>query len=267
MRCLVRELRFNLNTWTVCALVIGCLIFLPMAEVLWHLTSPADNWEHLRDTVLGRYLKGSIILMMGTAGFAILMGVPNAWLVACCDFPGRKFFEWALILPLAIPTYIAAYAYFDLLEQLNPLLVWVRLNYGTEAMTALSDSLVYPVTILVMAAVLYPYVYLVARSAFSRQSIHCIEVARTLGLGPATTFWRVALPMSRPAIIAGVSLVVMETLNDYGAVKQFGVSTFTTGIFRTWQSMGNMEEALRLAACLMGLILLLLCLENLMMHR
>ena len=244
------------------AVLLGLFLFLPMAEVLWHITSPAENWEHLRDTVLGRYLKGSAILLVGTAGLSLLLGVSTAWLVACCEFPGRRFFEWALILPLAIPTYIAAFAYFDLLDRLTPLLIWVRTNISPEAMTWLSDMMVYPVTTVVLAAVLYPYVYLVARAAFSRQGSRFAEAAQTLGHEPQSVFWRVALPLARPAIIGGLALVIMETLNDYGAVKHFGVPTFTTGIFRTWVSMGDLPGALRLAACLMVLILFLLLLEK-----
>ena len=262
LRRLKQELRFKLNAWTLASLAVGLMLFLPMAEVLWHLTSPAENWEHLRDTVLGRYFKGSIILVLGTAALSVLLGVSSAWLVACCEFPGRKIFEWALILPLSIPTYIAAYAYFDLLDQITPLLIWVRLNISPEAMTLLSDTMVYPVTIVVLAAVLYPYVYLVARAAFARQSSQCIEAARTLGHGPQSTFWRVALPLARPAIVGGVALVIMETLNDYGAVEHFNLPTFTTGIFRTWISGGDLPGALRLAACLMALILFLLVMEK-----
>ena len=262
LRNLKHELRFKLNIWTVSALFIGIIIFLPMAGVIWNISSPAENWEHLRDTVLGRYLKGSSILLLGTVVLSILMGVSSAWLVACCEFPGRKFFEGALILPLAIPTYIAAYAYFDLVEYLNPLLIWVRLNISPSAMMMLNDVIVYLVTIMVLASVLYPYVYLVTRATFAIQSSQCIEVARTLGHGVGSTFWRVALPLARPAIVGGVSLVIMETLNDYGAVKHFGVSTFTTGIFRTWLSLNDMPGALRLAACLMAFILLIMLLEK-----
>ena len=262
MRRLKHEFRFNLNAWTISAVLIGLILFLPMAEVLWHLTQPAENWEHIRDTVFGRYLKGSILLVTGTATLSILFGVLSAWLVACCEFPGRKIFEWALILPFAIPTYIAAYAYFDLIDRLTPLLIWVRDNINQEAMTQLNDTIVYPVTIIVLASVLYPYVYLVARTAFTRQSSQYIEAARTLGHGPHSTFWRMALPLARPAIVGGVALVVMETLNDYGAVKHFNIPTFTTGIFRTWLSGGDLPGALRLAACLMAFIFLLLVLEN-----
>tara|TARA_B100000965_G_scaffold283983_1_gene241908 strand:+ start:466 stop:2109 length:1644 start_codon:yes stop_codon:yes gene_type:complete len=262
LRFIKHEFYFKLNAWTISALVIGLVLFLPMAEVVWHLTMPAESWEHLRDTVLGQYIKGSLILVVGTAALSIFLGVSSAWLVASCKFPGRKFFEWTLILPLAIPTYIAAYSYFDLLDKLNPFLIWIRLNISTEAMALVSDAIVYPVTIIVLASVLYPYVYLVARAAFIQQSNQCIEAARTLGHGPHSTFWRTALPLARPAIIGGVSLVIMETLNDYGAVKHFNIPTFTTGIFRTWLSIGDLPGALRLAACLMVLILFLLILEK-----
>ena len=262
LRRLKHEFCFNLNPWTISAVLIGLILFLPMAEVLWHLTKPAENWEHLRDTVFGRYLKGSILLVVGTATLSILFGVSSAWLVACCEFPGRKIFEWALILPFAIPTYIAAYAYFDLIDRLTPLLIWVRVNINQEAMTLLNDTIVYPVTIIVLASVLYPYVYLVARTAFTRQSSQYIESARTLGHGPHSTFWCMALPLARPAIVGGVALVVMETLNDYGAVEHFNIPTFTTGIFRTWLAGGDLPGALRLAACLMTFILLLLVLEK-----
>ena len=263
-RNLGHEFRFKLNAWTLTALILGLLVFIPMAEVLWQLTDPAENWEHLKETVLGRYLKDSLILVAGTVFLSVVAGVSCAWLVTCCEFPGRKLFEWALVLPLAVPTFIAAYAYFDLLDMLTPLLIWVRINVSPDAMIFLSDFLVYPVTALVMASVLYPYVYLLARASFSSQGGQLIEAAQTLGYKPKSIFFRVALPLARPAIVAGASLVIMETLNDYGAVKHFGVSTFTTGIFRTWFALNDMAGALRLAALLMLFILFLLFLERIL---
>ena len=263
-RNLRHEFRFKLNAWTLTAIVLGLLVFIPMAEVLWQLTDPAENWEHLKETVLGRYLKDSLILVAGTVFLSVVAGVSCAWLVTCCEFPGRKLFEWALVLPLAVPTFIAAYAYFDLLDMLTPLLIWVRINVSPDAMIFLSDFLVYPVTALVMASVLYPYVYLLARASFSSQGGQLIEAAQTLGYKPKSIFFRIALPLARPAIVAGASLVIMETLNDYGAVKHFGVSTFTTGIFRTWFALNDMSGALRLAALLMLFILFLLFLERIL---
>ena len=139
---------------------------------------------------MGRYLKDSLILVAGTVFLSIAAGVSCAWLVTCCEFPGRRIFEWALVLPLAVPTFIAAYAYFDLLDMLTPLLIWVRINVGPDVMIFLSDFLVYPVTALVMASVLYPYVYLLARASFSRQGGQLIEAAQTLGYNPKSIFFR-----------------------------------------------------------------------------
>lgn len=269
-RNLGHEIRFKLNAWTLTAIVLGLLVFIPMAEVLWRLTDHAENWEHLKETVLGRYLEDSLILVTGTVFLSVVAGVSCAWLVTCCEFPGRKLFEWALVVPLAVPTFIAAYAYFDLLvmieEEFIPLVIWARTNSPEDLETVifLLDSLKYPVTILVMASVLYPYVYLLARASFSRQGRQLIEAAQTLGYKPKSIFFRVALPLARPAIVAGASLVIMETLNDYGAVKHFGLSTFTIGIFRTWNGMDDLPGALHLASMLMLFILLLLLAERIL---
>ena len=239
-----------------------------MATVLWNLSNPPENWEHLKETVLGTYLMDSLILVAGTVLLSVLAGVSCAWLVTCCDFPGQKFLQWALVLPLAVPTFIAAYGYFDLLgiieEKMIPLVIWARTQSpeNLDNVIFLLDSLKYPVTILVMASVLYPYVYLLARASFFSQGSRLIEAARTLGYKPRSVFFRVALPLARPAIVAGASLVAMETLNDYGAVKHFGVSTFTIGIFRTWLGLDDLSGALRLASLLMLFILSLLVLER-----
>ncbi|MBF89764.1 MAG: ABC transporter permease [Candidatus Marinimicrobia bacterium] len=233
-----------------------------MAEILWNFNNNSENWGHIKQTILERYILGSFILVSGTAFFSIIAGVSSAWLISCCEFPGRRFFEWALILPLAIPTYIAAYAYFDLIDLLNPFLVWIRLIFGSKTMNDINEILVYTVTIMIIGSVLYPYVYLLARASFSRQSNQLIQAAQTLGHHPKSIFWKISLPMARPAIVAGTSLVIMETLNDYGAVKHFGIPTFTTGIFRSWLGMGDMPSALRLASFLMLFILLLLLVEK-----
>ena len=267
-RSLAFEFRFPLNGWTLTGLALGLLVFLPMATVLWNLSNPPENWEHLKETVLGTYLMDSLILVAGTVLLSVLAGVSCAWLVTCCDFPGQKFLQWALVLPLAVPTFIAAYGYFDLLgiieEKMIPLVIWARTQSpeNLDNVIFLLDSLKYPVTILVMASVLYPYVYLLARASFFSQGSRLIEAARTLGYKPRSVFFRVALPLARPAIVAGASLVAMETLNDYGAVKHFGVSTFTIGIFRTWLGLDDLSGALRLASLLMLFILGLLVLER-----
>ena len=262
LRTLKQELLFKLNGWTVVSLLVGLFIFFPIGEILLSMNSQSSNWSHLKETVLLTYFLNSFILVFGTAFISLIFGVSSAWLISNYQFKYGKILEWALVLPLAIPTYIAAYAYFDILELFNPLLVWVRNNINIEAMQLLNDSLVYFVTILVMSSVLYPYIYLLARSAFLKQGKQLRDAAKTLGYNEKSVFWKIALPMARPAIIAGVSLVVMETLNDYGAVKHFGIPTFTSGIFRTWLGMGDLVGALQLSAVLIFFIFLLLALEK-----
>jgi len=262
LRILKQELLFKLNGWTVVSLLVGLFIFFPIGEILLSMNSQSSNWSHLKETVLFTYFLNSFILVFGTAFISLIFGVSSAWLISNYQFKYGKILEWALVLPLAIPTYIAAYAYFDILELFNPLLVWVRNNINIEAMQLLNDSLVYFVTILVMSSVLFPYIYLLARSAFLKQGKQLRDAAKTLGYNEKSVFWKIALPMARPAIIAGVSLVVMETLNDYGAVKHFGIPTFTSGIFRTWLGMGDLVGALQLSAVLIFFIFLLLALEK-----
>ena len=262
LRILKQELLFKLNGWTVVSLLVGLFIFFPIGEILLSINSQSSNWSHLKETVLLTYFLNSFILVFGTAFISLIFGVSSAWLISNYQFKYGKILEWALVLPLAIPTYIAAYAYFDILEMFNPLLVWVRNSINIEAMQLLNDSLVYFVTILVMSSVLYPYIYLLARSAFLKQGKQLRDAAKTLGYNEKSVFWKIALPMARPAIIAGVSLVVMETLNDYGAVKHFGIPTFTSGIFRTWLGMGDLVGALQLSAVLIFFIFLLLALEK-----
>ena len=262
LRILKQELLFKLNGWTVVSLLVGLFIFFPIGEILLSINSQSSNWSHLKETVLLTYFLNSFILVFGTAFISLIFGVSSAWLISNYQFKYGKILEWALVLPLAIPTYIAAYAYFDILELFNPLLVWIRNSINIEAMQLLNDSLVYFVTILVMSSVLYPYIYLLARSAFLKQGKQLRDAAKTLGYNEKSVFWKIALPIARPAIIAGVSLVVMETLNDYGAVKHFGIPTFTSGIFRTWLGMGDLVGALQLSAVLIFFIFLLLALEK-----
>jgi len=183
-------------------------------------------------------------------------------MVTAYKFPGDQILKWALVLPLAIPTYIAAYAYFDILDILNPFLIWVRSIFGFEAMQIVNNVLVYFFTALILGSVLYPYVYLLTRASFSLQGNRFIEVARSLGHSRNSIFWKIILPLSRPAIVAGISLVIMETLSDYGAVKHFGVQTFTYGIFRTWLGMGDLASALRLAVVLLAFTLTILYFEK-----
>ena len=237
---------------------------MPVIVVAVRLFEPSDGvWQHLADTVLVRYIGNTAALMVGVGIGVSVVGVGTAWLVTMCRFPGSTVLRWALLLPLAVPTYIIGYTYTDLLQFAGPLQTamrsatgWGRADYWFPEIRSLGG------VIAVMTAVLYPYVYLLARSAFLAQSVCVLEVSRTLGRGPLNTFAKVALPLARPAIIAGVALALMEVLADFGTVQYFGVDTFTTGIYRTWFALGNPVAAAQLAAMLMLCVLTVLLLER-----
>jgi iron(III) transport system permease protein len=226
---------------------------------------PSENiWPHLIQTTLPRYLLNSLVLMMATGLFAGCLGVAAAWLVAMKEFPARKLLEWALLLPLSIPTYIGAYALVDFWEYAGPFQTVLREIFG---FTSAADYW-FPETrsrgaaIIVFSFSLYPYVYLLARSAFREQSPRAIETARALGCGPWASFWKVGLPLARPAVVVGIAIVMMETLNDFGAVEFFAVQTLTTGIFTVWLEASNSGGAAQIATVMLALVFILLMLER-----
>ena len=249
---------------TVFAVALAAMLALPVIVVLLNLLTPStDTWRHLAGTVLGDYITNSLLLMLGVAFGVIIGGVSTAWLTTMCRFPGRRVFEWALLLPMAVPAYVMAYAYTDLLQFAGPvqsllreLTGWGVHEYWFPDVRSLGGAIV------MLALVLYPYVYLLARAAFLEQSDSMLEVARVSGYGPWGTFRRVALPLARPGIVAGTALALMEALADYGTVAYFGVNTFTTGIFRAWFSLGDHTAAAQLSAMLLGFVFLLLLLER-----
>lgn len=254
--------RDKLWRWSV--LLTAALLTLPVLIIFSQLLQPmGPTWSHLVDTVLADYIKNSLLLMLEVSVGTLLLGVSSAWLVTMCRFPGRKIFEWALLLPLAMPAYIIAYTYtgmFDIAgpfqEALREFTGWHYGDYFFPEIRSLWGAG------LMLSLVLYPYVYLMARSAFLEQSSCVMDVSRTLGNGAWRTFFHVALPLARPAIIAGLSLALMETLADYGTVHYFGVSTFTTGIFRTWFGLDDSVAAAQLAAMLVSFVFTLILLEK-----
>ena len=248
------EIYFKLNIWTFTSTILCLLIIIPIAVIGFQFGIYSENWNHIKSTVLNKYIFSTVILVIGTSFLSAIIGVLCAFFVSFCKFPGRKFFEWGLILPLTIPTYIAAYSYYDILEIFNPLMLLIRERYSIHAMNLFNDILVYICIILILTSVLFPYVYLSTRASFLSQGNNLIEAAKTLGFSQFRIFWKVILPLSRPAIIAGLSLVIMETLNDYGAVEYFGIPTFTVGIFRSWLGMNDLDSALKLSIYLLSFI-------------
>ncbi len=256
--------RWRPDAWTLGVCAVAAVFALPLLTIAAFVAQPAgDVWGHLVATVLPRYVGNSLALALGVGVGTLLIGVTTAWLTSMCEFPGRRFFTWALLLPLAMPSYIIAYTYTGLLEYAGPVQEALRAatgwgygDYWFPEIRSLGGA------IAMLTLVLFPYVYLLARAAFLEQSVCALEVARTLGCGPWRAFFTIAVPLARPAIVAGLSLVLMETLAEYGAVHYFGVSTFTTGIFRTWFGLGDVGAAAQLAAVLLGFVFVLVILER-----
>ena len=249
--------------WSLAALVIAALAGLPIAAILLAATSGGiDALAHLARTVLGEYVLNTGLLMLLAGSFAAVVGTGCAWLVVATDFPGRRVLGWALVLPLAVPAYIAAYIYADMLDFAGPvqsglrgLTGWGPGDYAFPAIRSLGGGA------LVLGLVLYPYVYLLARTAFATQSLTQFRAARSLGAGPARAFRQVALPAARPAIAGGLALVLMEVLADFGVAEYFAIPTFSTGIFRSWLAMGDKASALKLAAVMLLFVVALVALE------
>lgn len=241
----------------------------PLLALLSFVGQPTDGlWQHLARTVLAEYLLNTLLLCLGVAALALAAGTGTAWLVTMYRFPGQRILNWALVLPLAMPAYVLAYAYTDALQVTGPvqtmlrdLTGWGVRDYWFPNVRSLGGA------VFVLAAVLYPYVYVLARAAFVEQSVCALEVSRTLGCSPLASFRRVGLPLARPAIVAGLAFVVMETLADYGAVAYFEVRTFTTGIYRAWYALGSPAASAQLALCLLGMVALVLAAERLTRGR
>ena len=247
------------------ALVIGILTAAPIASVWLNLFAggTGDTWAHLASTVLTEYVANTLVLCLGVGGGVILVGVSTAWLVTMHAFPGRRFFEWALVLPLAVPAYVMAYAYTDLLQFVGPVQSWLRESFGwRKGDYWFPDVRSAGGAVAMFSLVLYPYVYLLARTAFLERAGGMLEVGRSLGLSAWASFFRISLPLARPAVAAGTALALMETLADYGTVAYFAVPTFTTGIYRAWFSLGDRIAAAQLSAALLGFVVLVLAAER-----
>ncbi|UAJ72953.1 iron ABC transporter permease [Synechocystis sp. PCC 7339] len=257
--------KISLNIWVLVSLLIAAWIAVPVIFVFLGIFSwQGEIFTHLWETVLGEYIRNSLALMVGVGTGVFVLGVGTAWLVTMCRFPGGRWLEWSLLLPLSAPAYLLAYGYSNLLDYYGPVQTLMRaifswdsaLDYWFPNIRSLWGA------IAILALVSYPYVYLLARLAFLEQGICTLEASRSLGCNPWQSFIRVALPLARPAIAAGLALVMMETLNDFGTVQYFGVNTFTTGIYSTWFGFGERQGATQLAAFLMIFVFLLVVLER-----
>lgn len=239
--------------WLVAAGLIAAITATPLLVAFSSLLEPDRAvWAHLAEHVLPRVLANTAWLVVGVTFFTAAIGTSLAWLTAACEFPGRRFFGWALLLPMAVPGYVLALALTGVFEYSGLVQTAIRALLGGEAgLPRIGPRLA---SILTLSLALYPYVYLIARHAFATQGVRCLEVARSLGMTPARGFLRVALPMARPWIAAGVALVAMETLADFGTVSVFNYDTFTTAIYQSWFSLFSLESALQLASILVLLV-------------
>ena len=254
----------KINYWRIGAFTVAGLTLLPVFTILFLALFPSENiWHHLISTTLPIYVANTLILMSGVGVSVLLTGVATAHLITAYEFPLRKSLEWLLLLPLAVPAYVIAYLYTDLLEFAGPLQSALRAIFGWR----LAGDYWFPQVrsmggaIMLMGLVLYPYVYLMARASFLQQSGYLLDVSRLMGRGPVNTFFYVTLPIARPAIAVGVALALMETLNDFGTVDFFAVRTLTAGLYDVWLNMDNLGGAAQIAATMLAFVLILLSLE------
>jgi len=248
-----------------CAVLVAAVILLPIIAVVVLAALPEENiWPHLFATVLPGYVTTTLGLMIGVGIISLVVGTGTAWLVTMYSFPGRGWFQWLLLVPLAMPTYIIAYTYVDVFDYSGVIQSALRQVFGWQnardywfpEIRSLGGA------VFVMSFVLYPYVYLTTRAAFEQQSFSMIEVSRTLGHTLGSSFGRVALPLARPAIAIGVTLALMETLNDIGAVQYFGVNTLTVGVYVTWLQKNNLGGAAQIATVMLAFVFLLIWIER-----
>ncbi len=251
--------------WRCGAIVIAALVCLPIGSLVWIAAQGSpDLWPHLLEHVLPRTVTVTIVMLLGVGVLAAAIGTISAWLVTAYDFPGRGVLAWALLLPLAVPTYIVAYAYLYILHPVGAVQDAIRwlLGYSSPREFRLPDVRSLPGCILLLGFVLYPYVYLTARAMFLTQAASLIEVARTLGASRAGVFWRVALPLARPAIALGVSLALMEALNDIGASEFLSVQTMTVSVYTSWISRADLPGAAQIALIMLLIVVALIVVER-----
>ena len=252
-----------INKLTLSSVLFTLLISAPALILFSNIFVNSENWNHLVDTVLFEYIFNSLYIMFGVGILTSILGFSTAYITSFFSFTGSRFFHYALILPFAIPTYIVAYAYGGMFDITGSVTTFI-LNLLDKNLSEVYffDIMSIEGSILVMSLVLYPYVYLISKTYLKAESGSIIDASKTMGLTNFQTFYKVVIPISRPAIVAGSILAVMEAVADFGVMDYYGVSTFVTGIFRTWLGMGSVEDASKLASMLMLFIFLLIFIEK-----
>ncbi len=251
--------------WRIGALAIALSVAAPVIALCWFATQGStEHWSHLLAYVLPVALRNTVLLLLGVGMLVACLGVGSAWLITAFQFPSRSLLSWALLLPLAVPTYIVAFAYLDILHPIGPVQTLLRelLGYDSPRQFRLPDLRSLPGAIFLLGFVLYPYVYLSTRVMFATQAASLLEAARVLGESGRSVFFRVALPMARPAIAVGVSLALLETLNDIGASEFLGVQTLTVSVYTTWITRSDLAGAAQIALAMLAIVALLILIER-----
>lgn len=261
----MRKFQANFNIWAVLSIIAISLIVLPNLHIVAKVfTEPNDNWRHIKQFLLQEYLTNTISIITFTGLLTAMIGTSLAWLVSAYEYPLRSFFKWGLILPLAIPPYIAAYTYTGLVNYTGIIQTFLRGTFNLRIDQKYVDIMSMEGTIFIFSFFLFPYVYTITRAFMANQSAALLESSRMLGRSPMETFWSVILPLSRGAIVGGACLVILEVINDYGVVQYFGITTFSTAIFKAWFGLGDVDTASKLAGILLLMVVILLVLEHLL---
>ena len=254
------------DPWRYTVWVLAAFVVIPLATIFSSFLTPEKEiWEHLATTLLPELLVNTFILATGVACFTALLGVSLGWFTGACDFPGRHFFSWSLALPMALPAYVMAFIFLGLMDFSGPVQGLLRTLPGYEGKMIEVRSA--PFVVVVIGLTLYPYVYLLSRASFMNQGRAILEASRTLGYSPVRAFFKVALPISRPWIVSGLALVLMETLADFGAVSIFNFNTFTTAIYKSWFGFFSLKAAAQLSSLLVIFALALVMIEGLYRSR
>ncbi len=265
----INRKRLSTSWWWISALLISLVLIAPLSVIAKSLISkPGEGWELISEFLLADYIRGTLIMIIGVGALTLIFGVGSAWVITVWEFPGKKFFSLTLMLPMAIPTYVMAYGYsFIKYDVRDPLMMWIREHWGPATMSQSTEIFNHFLAILVLSFALYPYVYIAARIGFAEISGAYLENSRLLGRGLLRSMFSVGLPLARPAIVGGLLLALLEVVNEYGAMKYYGIETLTTGIFVSWTDLGDKDSAIRLAGVAMVVVFIIIVVERALRGR